>query len=173
MSGFLNWFQPLQPYMPLILIVLLLFCLALLILFLLQLRKSNALIRQLRSLTRGAEGIQLEEALGNLGDLVNGVKSNHEELANRLAFLEKKVQRSVQGIALERYNAFADTSGDLSFSWALLDSMGNGTVITGIYGREEYRLYAKPLRNSASTYPLSEEEKRAIQKAEESILGRR
>src|SRR5450756_1608096 len=102
MSGFLNWFQPLQAYSPLILIVLLLFCLALLVLFLLQLRKSNALICQLRSLTRGAEGIQLEEALGNLGDLVNGVKSNHEELANRLAFLEKKVQRSVQGIALER-----------------------------------------------------------------------
>jgi hypothetical protein len=165
MSGFLNWFQPLQPYIPLILIVLLLFCLALLVLFLLQLRKSNALVRQLRSLTRGVEGIPLEEALGNLGDLVNG--------ANRLAFLEKKVQRSVQGVALERYNAFTDTSGDLSFSWALLDSMGNGTVITGIYGREEYRLYAKPLRNSASTYPLSEEEKRAIQKAEESILGRR
>jgi hypothetical protein len=60
----------------------------------------------------------------------------------------------------------------LSFSLAVLDAQSNGWVVTGLYGRESYRVYAKPIKKGVSTYPLSEEEKRAIEKAEDYILGR-
>jgi len=85
--------------------------------------------------------------------------------------LERRSQRFLQGVALERYNAFPDTSGELSFSLAVLDAQSDGWVITGLYGRESHRVYAKPISRGISTYPLTQEEKKAIERAEEYILG--
>jgi len=114
-----------------------------------------------------------EEALGRLGDKVANAADKSQELEDRLGNLDRRAQRFIQGMALERYDALQDASGELSFSWALLDALGNGAVLTGLYGRTEYRLYAKPLRNGSSYYPLTSEEKRAIGKAEEQISSKK
>ncbi len=168
-----GWWQSIEAYMPVILIVLFMLSLLLLVLFLIQRRRTSRLLLNLRSLIRGVEGANLEELLGKLGGEVDSIITSGRELEGRLSKLEAKAQRFVQGTALERYNAFPDASGELSFSLALIDGQGNGAVISGLYGREEYRIYAKPLKNGSSYYPLTEEEKKAIHKAEESILGRR
>jgi hypothetical protein len=165
--------QSLQPYFPILIALLFLFCLVLLVLFLFQRRRVGELLGKLRSLARGMEGVNLEDALGRLSEEVKGATRKNTDLEGRLGNLDRRSQRFLQGMALERYDAFQDTSGELSFSWALLDALGNGAVLTGIYGRSEYRFYAKPLRNSGSYYPLSEEEKRAIAKAEEMISGKK
>lgn len=75
------------------------------------------------------------------------------------------VRKCVQQVGIVRYNAFDDVGSDLSFSAALLDARGDGIVITAICGREESRVYAKPLIEFSSPYPLSEEESRAISQA--------
>jgi hypothetical protein len=55
--------------------------------------------------------------------------------------------------------------GDLSFSLALLDKNGDGIVLTGLFSRNSSSVYAKPITDGSSTYPLSQEEIQAIQKA--------
>ncbi len=80
----------------------------------------------------------------------------------RLSAISKK---SFQKIGVVRFNPFKEVGGDQSFSIALLDAQNNGFVITGLYERETNRIYAKPVENSSSKYPLSEEEKQAIEKA--------
>lgn len=172
MWDFLSWLKELSIYSFLAVVVLFLFCLVLLVLFLKERGQTRRLLGHLRSLLRGSEGLNLEEALGKLGKDVQKVAEENSELNNRLSILEHRSQRFLQGAALERYNAFPDTSGELSFSLAVLDAQSNGWVITGLYGRESYRVYAKPIKKGVSTYPLSEEEKRAIEKAEDYILGR-
>jgi len=67
--------------------------------------------------------------------------------------------------AVIRYDAFADVGGKLSFSAALLNEAGDGVIITSIIGRNENRVYAKPVKERTSSYQLSEEEKRAIKAA--------
>jgi hypothetical protein len=74
-------------------------------------------------------------------------------------------------VAIIRYNAFGETGSDLSFSVAIVDDAQNGVVITSIFGREESRVYAKPLTAGTSTYPLSDEEQAAIRKAVNPQLG--
>ena len=64
-----------------------------------------------------------------------------------------------------RYNAFRDTGSDLSFTLALLDENNNGVVLNGIYSREMSNIYAKPIENGKSTYTLSDEEQKAIERA--------
>jgi len=55
--------------------------------------------------------------------------------------------------------------GDQSFSLALLDKRNSGVVITSLYAREGNRVYGKPIKEGTSEYPLSEEEKKAIEEA--------
>jgi hypothetical protein len=71
----------------------------------------------------------------------------------------------VRHVGLIRYDAFEDVGGRLSFSCALLDDRGNGVVITSINGRQDTRVYAKPISAGKSGYNLSIEEDEAIRKA--------
>jgi hypothetical protein len=76
-----------------------------------------------------------------------------------------QIEGSVRRVALLRYDAFEDVGGRLSFSCAMLDEHGTGVVITSINGRQETRVYAKPVTSRTSTYNLSAEEEEAIRQA--------
>jgi hypothetical protein len=88
-----------------------------------------------------------------------------KENCRKLEILEKKSKFNFQKIGLVRYNPFSDVGGNQSFSLALLDANNNGMVLTGLFGREGNRVYGKPIKNGESEYSLSEEEKKAIEKA--------
>jgi len=49
-------------------------------------------------------------------------------------------------------------SGQLSFSVALLNALGDGVVLSSINGRTETRTYAKIVRSGAGTQARSPEE---------------
>jgi hypothetical protein len=72
---------------------------------------------------------------------------------------------AVRRVGLVRYDAFEDVGGRLSFSCALLDARGNGVVVTSINGRQDTRVYAKPIVEGRSHYNLSIEEEEAIRQA--------
>ena len=63
------------------------------------------------------------------------------------------------------YNPFSDTGGDQSFAIALLDSLGNGVVLSSLHSRTDTRVFAKAVQNGRSKYQLSDEEQDAIKKA--------
>jgi hypothetical protein len=79
--------------------------------------------------------------------------------------LGDRLSRSVQRVGLIRYDAFEDMGGRLSFSCAMLDEHGTGVVVTSINGRQDTRVYAKPVVNGSSDHNLSEEEEDAIREA--------
>jgi len=75
------------------------------------------------------------------------------------------IEGSIQNVGLLRYDAFEDVGGRLSFSCAMLDERGSGVVLTSINGRQETRVYAKPITEGRSSYNLSAEEEEAIRQA--------
>jgi hypothetical protein len=92
-----------------------------------------------------------------------------ERAIRALHSVDKKLQTQIEGsvrkVALLRYDAFEDVGGRLSFSCALLDDHGNGVVLTSINGRQETRVYAKPVEQGTSSHNLSLEEEEAIRRA--------
>jgi len=76
-----------------------------------------------------------------------------------------QIEAGVRRVALVRYDAFDDVGGRLSFSCALLDERGTGIVLTSINGRQDTRVYAKPVSEGTSSYNLSLEEDEAIRQA--------
>ena len=53
--------------------------------------------------------------------------------------------RALRDVGIVRYDALNEMSGQLSFSLALLNTLGDGVVISSINGRAETRTYAKPI----------------------------
>ena len=95
------------------------------------------------------------------------LKENLKKVSEKLERLEKNSQFSLQRIGVIRFNPFKESGGNQSFSIAFLDANNNGVVITSLYGRDDNRVFAKPIKDGKSEYLLTEEEKRAIEKAKE------
>ncbi|MGI8578809.1 MAG: DUF4446 family protein [Nocardioidaceae bacterium] len=73
--------------------------------------------------------------------------------------------KAVRNLSVVRYDAFAEMGGRMSYSVALLDSAGDGVVLTAINGRSETRAYAKGVTGGASEQTLSPEEHQALDAA--------
>ncbi len=70
-----------------------------------------------------------------------------------------------------RFRALPDVGGDQSFSLALVDGEGNGVVLSALYLREGTRFYGKPLTAWNSSYPLTDEEKQALEQARKTVVA--
>jgi hypothetical protein len=121
--------------------------------------------RRWRALLRAADGRSLESLLLEQQRQLAGVQAELAAVREGETAVAARLQRCVRSPAVVRFNAFADTGSDLSFAVAFLDGEGNGAVVSGLYGREESRVYAKPVAGGSSPYLLSEEEKEAIRQA--------
>lgn len=76
-----------------------------------------------------------------------------------------EAQGPLTRVAVVRFDAFADISGKMSSSAALLDEHGNGLVITTMNGRENARNYIKQVRRGVGVAALSPEESDAVARA--------
>jgi hypothetical protein len=73
--------------------------------------------------------------------------------------------RALRDLAMVRYDALNEMTGQLSFSLALLNAAGDGVVLSSINGRSETRTYAKVVLGGSGKQQLSPEEKQAVRSA--------
>jgi uncharacterized protein DUF4446 len=113
--------------------------------------------------------IRLDDALRGVLDGQSRKIDRLEQAVRTLNKTDRKQQSLIDGsvrhVALLRYDAFEDVGGRLSFSCAMLDDQGSGVILTSINGRQETRVYAKPIADGRSSYNLSSEEEEAIRQA--------
>ena len=127
--------------------------------------RINKLKNRYETLTRGMNGVNIEEILIQNGNEIDNFQNEIEKLNEQLNRLSTQLTFAIQKVGFIRYNAFADMGSELSFSIAFLDNFLNGFVLTRIYGREQSTCYAKPIKNGKSIYPLSVEEMQAVDRA--------
>jgi hypothetical protein len=127
--------------------------------------RLGVLSRRYSNLTRGDDdGTLLESLDRQLGEVHNlGLKV--DAVAADCRELRESLQLSLRQVGLIRYNPFGDTGGDQSFALALLDERGDGVVLSSLFGRTESRIFAKPVKDGRSRYPLTAEEEQAIVQA--------
>lgn len=93
------------------------------------------------------------------------LEKRFEKIAEEFENMKKENCFFIKKVGIIRFNPFSDTGGNQSFSIVLLNSNDDGVIITSLYSREGNRVYGKPIRGGTSEYPLSNEEKEAIEKA--------
>lgn len=159
MDMLLNWLS--TNYALTALVLLIAFVLGLIV-FAVVIYRLGKLSEQYKSLMRGVEGKNLEQIIMKNTKTLEQVLLKLSIFEDRLNSVEDVSRKSVQKVGTVRFNAFNDMGGDLSYAIALLDQQGNGVVVSSIYGRDDARTYAKPIKLGKSTYQLSAEEEKAI-----------
>ncbi len=125
-------------------------------------RRLGHVRRAYAALLTGPDGQDLGALLGMYVEQMQLAASKAEQLSRSSDRLEIEVGKSMQRLGLVRFNAFEGLGGEQSFALALLDAAGDGFVLSSLQGRDDSRLYAKPVTKCNSAYTLSAEEKQAI-----------
>lgn len=136
-----------------------------LIIGLVGIASARRLQRRIDHLLRDGQATDVEAVLHEQWQALRAAQDGAARSSARLDDVEATLHRCLQRVGVVRYNAFPGAGAELSFSVALLDAEQDGVVVSGLYGREETRIYAKPVVSGASRYPLSEEERAAIEAA--------
>lgn len=117
--------------------------------------------RFMRGVSEGNVEEILLEYIGVTERFGERLTDNEKQLTEVHQLLNSRAAR----VSIERYNAYEETGNDLSFSIALLNDHYDGFVITSLYNRYDQRVYAKPIAQGESRYPLTNEEKQVITQA--------
>jgi len=125
-------------------------------------------LRKYKKMARLLKGGTVEEYVTNLEKQFQLQQQAINQINAEIAAVQARISQFPQHWHLVRYNAFENIGSDLSFSLALLNDRADGFVLTGIFGREDTRVYAKPVSGGKSQYNLSDEELLAIKTATES-----
>lgn len=163
MSNYTSVYSALQSNLPFVVAGMGIVMLIALIMLLVQWSRLRGIRRRFECLLGAGGGNEgLEDMILANQRTLRGTLERFEVLAEDLETVKGKMAKNLQQLGLVRFNAFPDAGGDLSFAVALLDETGNGIVLTSLYGREEARVFAKPVVAGISSYQLSREEAKAI-----------
>jgi len=121
--------------------------------------------QKIKLMFKGTKVADLEGVIFEQIKRLRQTEKNLEELTQFAKYVEKMAVSSIQKVGVVRFNPFSDTGGDQSFCIACLDAQNNGFTLTSLFTREGTRIYTKPIIANESKYPLTEEEKRAIEEA--------
>jgi hypothetical protein len=124
--------------------------------------RLHRLAHSYNNMMRGATGESIERMMtGKIRD-IDDLKQKATTLRAEFEKLEMESRKHIQKVGVVRFNAFDNTGSDLSFAVTMMDATDSGFVLSGIYGREESRVYAKPVLRGESSYTLTKEEKQAL-----------
>jgi len=121
----------------------------------LQLRKVR---KRYTMMINGGSPENLEQLIISMQININELTTHNNQQNNEISRIKNELKKMKSHVGVSRYNAFAEGGSDLSFSIAILDEEQNGFVLTGIHGRDQTFIYAKPVDQGQSSYSLTPEE---------------
>jgi hypothetical protein len=127
--------------------------------------RKLATIRASQGVLLGGERRDLVDFAVSLQARIDDLHRAVDEVAAGLSRVDRRVDGSVTNTAVVRYDAYEDTGGQQSASFAFLDSTRTGTVVTAIQGRDYARIYVKELERGKASVALSPEEQQAVDRA--------
>lgn len=96
---------------------------------------------------------------------LQAISAGMQELREDDRALAERLGQAVRHLGIVRFDALPGDVGENSFAVSLLDDHASGFVLTSMYGRGAYRLYAKPITDGTAELVLTEEESLACSRA--------
>ena len=104
---------------------------------------------------------KLREDVAHLHELQDSMELIHKTQKDILAVQNHCFRK----IGFVKYNAFDNIGNNLSFAFTVLDGKNDGFCLSSVYGRNESRIFAKPIVDGKCLYGMSEEEKESLDNA--------
>ncbi len=141
-----------------ILMILLIFCMVMIM-------KYNQLNEKYREFMRGNSGKSLEERILQRFQELDKVKEGLADSKERIKALEEAKDTSFKKMAIQRYDAFNEMGGKLSYSLCLLNDENDGYIMTSMHNRDGCYTYVKEIIKGNTFVLLSDEEKAVLEEA--------
>lgn len=127
--------------------------------------KINNLTKKYDFFMADEKGQSLERKLSVEVKELRDATASVEKLFHEQEAIKKTQLATLQKIGFVKYNAFENIGNDLSFALTLLDGNTNGVIISSIYGRNESRVFSKPVVKGKCVASLSQEELESLNEA--------
>ena len=155
-------FESIQPWIGMATIVLVIAVLVYCVILHIRL---GSLKKKYDFFMQGDNGASLERKLSVEVSEIRDAAKGLESLLTEQAAIRNTQSNTIQKIGFIKYNAFENIGNDLSFALTLLDGNNNGICISRIYGRNESRIFSKPIVKGKSLVSLSQEELESLNEA--------
>ena len=159
----------------LILELLSLFCLLIVLVLIASTVSSNMrltrLERKYKMFMKGSDAQSLEKTFVRKFAQIDHLFEAKEDHEKAIRTLAKHFKLLYSKYGVEKYDAFDDVGGKLSFALALLDRENTGLILNAVHSRDNCFLYLKEIVKGESYVMLSQEEVEALRKAVNFGLG--
>ena len=127
--------------------------------------RLTRLERKYKTFMKGADAQSLEKVFVRKFAQIDKLYDAKEEHDHDLLFIKKNLDKMFNKYGVEKYDAFDDVGGKLSFALALLDKENTGLILNAVHSRDNCFLYMKEIVKGESYVMLSQEEVEALRKA--------
>ncbi len=151
-------------------IVLLVLMIVLFVLLLIINSKYKKLEKKYNKFMKGKEADSLEDEIVGLFHDNRMIRAENEKNRKEIIDINRRMTNTFQKVGLEKYDAFNQMGGKLSFALCLLDENDNGFLLNSVHSTDGLNYsYAKDINAGIADVELSGEEKKALDRALESV----
>lgn len=133
--------------------------------------RLNRLERKYKTFMKGSDAQSLEKIFVRKFAQIDKLYEAKEDYEHDILFIKKNLEKMFSKYGVEKYDAFDDVGGKLSFALALLDKDNTGLILNAVHSRDNCFLYLKEIVKGESYVMLSQEEVEALRKAVNFGLG--
>ena len=127
--------------------------------------RLSRLERKYKLFMKGSDAQSLEKVFVRKFNQIDRLYEAKEDHEHDILFIKKLLAQMFSKYAVEKYDAFDDVGGKLSFALALLDKENSGLILNAVHSRDNCFLYLKEIVKGESYVMLSQEEVEALRKA--------
>lgn len=136
-----------------------------LLLFIITMIMQIQLNKRYKAFTALSNEVNVEEVLKSNQKMIKLLYAGEEDICNRLAVVDQRLDGSFSKIAVTKYDAFDGMGGQMSAIIALLNDQGDGVLLHSIHTREGNHLYTKAIEKGQAIQTLSKEEELTLKEA--------
>ena len=133
--------------------------------------RLTRLERKYKMFMKGSDAQSLEKTFVRKFAQIDRLYEAKEDHEHAIKALEQHFKIIFSKYGVEKYDAFDDVGGKLSFALALLDKDNTGLILNAVHSRDNCFLYLKEIVKGESYVMLSQEEVEARRKAVNFGLG--
>ena len=133
--------------------------------------RLSRLERRYKVFMKGSDAQSLEKVFVRKCAQIDRLYEAKDQHDHELLFIKKNLDKMFSKYGVEKYDAFDDVGGKLSFALALLDKDNTGLILNAVHSRDNCFLYLKEIVKGESYVMLSQEEVEALRKAVNFGLG--
>ena len=127
--------------------------------------RISRLERKYKVFMKGSDAQSLEKVFVRKFAQIDRLYEAKEDHEHDINLIKHHLETMFSKYGVEKYDAFDDVGGKLSFALALLDKDNTGLILNAVHSRDNCFLYLKEIVKGESYVMLSQEEVEALRKA--------